>query len=133
MRACALLIPEGLFEGFLCRFCRGGRWVLGVFHSDVISPDNGLVKAGILRAPYAFDCMGQLWRNGHYLPVSGSIKKPPAPVAPVLRVPTGGGTCAGHRLALKKMKAILVVNLQASLLHLSLLKLNEDAANIYTS
>lgn len=104
MRACALLIPEGLFEGFLCRFCRGGRWVLGVFHSDVISPDNGLVKAGILRAPYAFDCMGQLWRNGHYLPVSGSIKKPPAPVAPVLRVPTGGGTCAGHRLALKKWK-----------------------------
>ncbi|KAI9522552.1 hypothetical protein NQZ68_034904 [Dissostichus eleginoides] len=57
-------------------------------------PDNGLVKAGILRAPAPFDCVGQLWRNGHYLPVSGSIKKPPCPSYPCVRVPTGGGTWA---------------------------------------
>lgn len=66
-------------------------------HSDVISPDNGLVKAGILRAPSLFDCVGQLWRNGHYLPVSGSIKKPPRPpphpalVTPALGFPQGEG------------------------------------------
>ncbi|KAF3849749.1 hypothetical protein F7725_019468, partial [Dissostichus mawsoni] len=62
--------------------------------ADVISPDNGLVKAGILRAPAPFDCVGQLWRNGHYLPLSGSIKKPPCPSYPCVRVPTGGGTWA---------------------------------------
>lgn len=28
--------------------------------------------------------------------MSGSIKKPPDPVTPALRVPTGGGTQAGH-------------------------------------
>lgn len=134
VRACALLVPEGLFEGILRRFCSGGRWVLGVFHSDVISPDNGLVKAGILRALSAFDCVGQLWRNGHYLPVSGSIKKPPAPVTPVLRVPTGGGTCVGHTLALKKMKAVwMLVYSLAIWLCLMRLKQNEDADNIYTT
>lgn len=79
--------------GILCRFCSGGRWVLGVLHSDVIIPDNSLVKAGILRAPSPFDCLGQLWRNGHYLPVSSSIKKPPFPSYSCISVPTGGGTC----------------------------------------
>ncbi|MEQ2173769.1 hypothetical protein GOODEAATRI_000858, partial [Goodea atripinnis] len=75
---CALcLLPEGLFGVFCAGFAPGGRRVLGVSHSDVISPDKGLVKAGILQAPTSFDCEGQLWRNGHYLPVSGSIKKPP--------------------------------------------------------
>ena len=91
--------PWRVVWGILCRFLLGGgRWVLGVFHSDVISPDNGLVKAGILRAPSLFDCVGQLWRNGHYLPVSGSIKKhppasPPAspPVTPALEFPQGEG------------------------------------------
>lgn len=92
-RVCALsLISEGLFGVFCAGFCSGGRWDLGVLHSDVISPDNGLVKAGILRAPSSFDCVGQLWRNGHYLAVSGSIKKPPpAPVTPVLGFPQGEG------------------------------------------
>lgn len=105
---CALpLIPEGLFGVFCAGFGRG-RWVLGVLHSDVISPDNGLVKAGILQAPSLFDCVGQLWRNGHYLPVSGSIKKhlppptPPCPSYPCVRVPTGGGTWAGHTLVWRK-------------------------------
>lgn len=57
-------------------------WVgvgVGSLYSDVISPDNGLVKAGILQAPSSFDCEGQLWRNGHYLPVSSSMKRSPPP------------------------------------------------------
>lgn len=65
-------------------------------HSDVIIPDNGLVKAGILGAPSAFDCLGQLWRNGHYLPVSSSIKKPPCPSYSYVGVPTGGGGAVTH-------------------------------------
>lgn len=134
VRACVHVLSsslKGCSRVFCAGFAQGGGEFFGVFHSDVISPDNGLVKAGILRAPSAFDCVGQLWRNGHYLPVSGSIKKPPAPVTPVLRVPTGGGTCAGHTPALKKMKAVQVpVYWQAILPHLTLLKLNGDDDNI---
>lgn len=87
---CTFPHPWRVVWGILCRFCWGGRWVLGVLHSDVISPDNGLVKAGILSAPSPFDCVGQLWRNGHYLPVS-SIKKPPCPSYPALGFPQGEG------------------------------------------
>ncbi|TNN61568.1 hypothetical protein EYF80_028180 [Liparis tanakae] len=40
----------------------------------------------------------QLWRNGHYLPVSSSIKKPPCPSCSCVSVPTGGGTWASSTL-----------------------------------
>lgn len=78
--------------GILRRFCPEGGWIVRVLYSDVISPDNGLVKAGILGALSCFDCEGQLWRNGHYLHVSGSIKKPPLPgLPPVLGFPQWTG------------------------------------------
>ncbi len=99
--------------GILRRFCSGGRWVLGVFHSDVISPDNGLVKAGILRAPSPFDCVGQLWRNGHYLPVSSSIKKPPCPSYPCVKSSHRGRDMGRSHTGPEKVKATrILVHLQ---------------------
>lgn len=102
---CALFPhPRRVVWGILCRFLLRGEVSSPGLHSHVISTDNGLVKAGILQAPSPFDCVGQLWRNGHYLPVSGSIKKPPCPSYPSVWVPTGGGTWAGHTLLRRKWR-----------------------------